>query len=228
MSPRELIRDQRGTTLTELLVGMAAGMVVLFALTTLVVVTLNSTTRVSARVDATQLARLSLNKVVDQLHSACIAPKAPPIRSGSTDTELRFVHATGAAAVPTPVLSVITFSGDTLIQSDYDWVEGAAPFWVFEETPSRTVQLAEGVVALASQPVFSYYGYAEGAVSTTPLPVPLSEYDASRTIHVTVAFKSDPKKGRAEDGKPAHIQGGATLRLSASSYNPAAPSLPCQ
>jgi hypothetical protein len=227
---RRLAREERGTTMSELLVSMGAGLTVMIGLTTVVMISINTTSRVSARVDATQEARVSLTRVVDQLHSACIAPKVPPIRAGSSGTELRFVHATGATVSPVPTLSVITFNGaaGTLTQSDYEWKEGTAPFWVFKTTPSRTIEIGDEVAQIGSKPVFTYYGYQSGAVAATPFAAPLSELDASRTIHVTAALMVSTLKGKAEDGKPARIQGSATLRLTASSYNPAAPSLPCQ
>jgi hypothetical protein len=228
---RELLRDERGTTMAELLVGMGAGLTVMFGLTTIVMVTFSATTRVSARVDATQQARIAMTRTIDQLHSACIAPKVPPIRSASSGTELRFVHATGGAVVPTPTLSVISFNAaaQTLTQSDYAWKEGAAPFWVFQTIPSRTVRMAENIRQIGTKPIFSYYGYASGAVSATPLVTPLSELDASRAIQVSATFMTAPRRGKkTEEAAPARIQGSATLRLTASSYNPAAPSLPCQ
>lgn len=229
-SLRRLARDQRGTTIAELVVGMAAGITVLLGLSTIVVVTFDSTTRVSARVGATQESRLSLNRVVNQLHSACIAPKVPPIRKESSSSELRFIHATGAAVSPVPTLTTVAFnaSAGTLTQSDYAWKEGSAPFWVFNSTPTRTFQLADGIAQITGKPVFSYYGYSSGAVSATPLTTPLSEVDASRTIQVTMAFMASANKTNGEDATPARIQGSATLRLTASSYNPNAPSLPCQ
>lgn len=227
---RDLLREERGTTLAELVVGMAMGSVVLFGLTMLIVVTLHTSTRVSARVDATQQARLALNRVVDQLHSACIAPKVPPIKRESTSTVLRFIHATGAAVSPTPTLSVVSLSGETLTQSDYAWKEGSAPFWVFQATPTTTTQLATRIKPIAvTRPVFTYYPSASGALSATPLPVPLSELDAARTIHVSVAFMASPGSGNSsEEATPARIQGSATLRLTAASFNPEAASLPCQ
>lgn len=227
---KRLSQDQRGTTIAELVVGMATGMVVLLGLTTLVMVTLDSTTRVSARVNATQNARLGLNRVIDQLHSACIAPKVPPIRKESLSDELKFIHAAGSGVSPVPTLTTVTFSAaaGTLTQNDYEWKEGTAPFWVFKSTPSRTIKLMERVTPISGKPVFTYYGYASGAVSATPLAVPLSEVDASRTIQVSIAFMASPTKGKSEEATPARIQGSASLRLTASSYNPAAPSLPCQ
>lgn len=229
---RRLMRDERGTTLTELVIGMGAGLMILGGMTTLTLITMSTTTRVSARVQATQQSRLVLTRVVDQLHSACIAPKVPPIRKESSATELRFVHATGATGadvVPTPVLSKITYSDGAMTQRDYSWKSGTAPFWTFNEVaPVRTAVLYDRIAPVAGKPIFSYYGYASGAISATPLPVPLSELDASRTIYVTVAFMTSPKRDNGEDATPARIQGSASLRLTASSYNPAAPSLPCQ
>lgn len=231
MTWRRFAREERGTTLAELVVGMALGSVVMVGLTTLVVVTLHSSNKVSARVDATQQARSALSKVIDQLHSACVAPKIAPVRKESSGTVLKFVHATGAEVSPVPTLTVVTFSNGTLTQSDYAWKEGAAPFWVFnEKTPVRVTTLATNISPMSStKPIFSYYGYGVGALNETALPTPLSELDASHTIQVGVAFKAWPSKGASsEDATPARIQDGATFRLSASSYNPNAPSLPCQ
>jgi hypothetical protein len=226
---RRLAHDQRGTTLTELVVGMGAGLVVLTGLTMLIILTLNTTGRVSARVHATQTARLTLTRVIDQLHSACIAPKVAPIRVNSSDSELRFVHATGSAVSPVPTLTKITYSNGTLTQRDYAWKSGTAPFWEFNEvTPSRTVVLSDLVAPIPGQPVFSYYGYAAGAVSTTPLAVPLSTTAAGETIQVSVSFLGLPDGGKSEDATPARMQGSASLRLTASSFNPTAPSRPCQ
>lgn len=229
MTWRRLKQDERGTTIAELMVGIAAGTVVMLGLSTLVVITLHTTTKVSARVDATQRARVVLTRLIDQLHSSCIAPKVAPMRKESTGTELRFVHAPGSAVSPVPTLSVITLSGGTLSQTDYSWKEGAAPFWVFNPTPVSTTELMTNVAPITGKPVFAYYAYGSGALSETPLPTPLSELDASRTIQVGVAFKvGSRKKGFQEEATPARIQDSATFRLTASSYNKEAPSLPCQ
>jgi Tfp pilus assembly protein PilW len=228
---RRLLADEKGTTMAELLVGMAAGMIILAGLTTLVVLTLHSTARTSARVDATSRARLALDRLVDELHSACVAPKAAPIRGGSTGTKLVFVHATGAAAAPVPILSVVALTGTSLVQADYAWKEGSSPFWVFEEKkPVKEFTLLTNVSQItATKPVFSYYASAASATSEIALGTPLIQTDAERTIHVDVAFMASPSRGVAtEQATPARMRGGATFRLSAVSYNEAAPALPCQ
>ncbi|HVQ59984.1 MAG TPA: hypothetical protein VMS60_13860 [Solirubrobacterales bacterium] len=230
MRLRNLLRSERGTTMPELLVGMATGMIVMLGMTTLVIVTVHTTARVSARVDATQRSRLTLTRVIDQLHSACIAPKIPPIRKESTSTSLRLIHAGGSQVSPVPTLTVFSLTGTTLTQSDYAWKSGAAPFWVFNTTPSATTDVMKHVTPIsATQPVFTYYGSSSGAISGTPFVTPLSELDASRTIQVRIALKTAPFKGpTADESTPSRIQGSATLRLTAPSFNKEAPSLPCQ
>lgn len=227
---KRLARDERGTTMVELIVGLASGLVILVGLTTMIVVTLHTTARVSARVDATSRARVTLDRLVEELHSACVAPKTPPIRTGSTDTKLGFVHATGAAATPTPVLSVVYLTGTTLKQADYAWKEGAPPFWVFEEKkPFREVTLLTKVSPLTpTKPIFSYYSSSAGATSEISLATPLTQFNAEHTIHVNVAFMAAPSSGSTEEATPARMRGGATFRLSAVSYNEAAPAMPCQ
>ena len=231
MSLRKRLADERGTTMAELLVGMAAGMVIFVALTTLVVVTLHATARTSARVDATSRARVALDRLLDELHSACIAPKAAPTRSGSTGTSIGFVHAAGTSATPTPTLSVVSLVGTSLVQADYAWKEGTAPFWVFEESkPTGEVTLLTNVNPIsATTPVFSYYSSSAEAKGEVSLTTPLSQFNAEHTIHVGVAFMANPSSGAASDeATPARMRGGATFRLSAVSYNEAAPAQPCQ
>jgi hypothetical protein len=227
MIARRLREDERGTTLVELIVGMFAGLVVMGALITLIMLTLNTTSRVSARVHATQEARLTLNKVVDQLHSACIAPKIPPIRGNSSASELRFVHATGSAVSPTPTETRITFAEGKLTQRDYAWAKGVAPLWEFQTTPYRTVVLNDGIGQIGSKPVFTYYRATGGTPSE--ITAPLDGVEPNETIQVTVAFSATPTIGISDEAAtPARIQGSATLRLTAILYSTTAPSYPCQ
>lgn len=226
---RRLQQDERGTTLAELLVGLSMGTVVMLGLTTMVVLSMQSTTRVSTRVDATQRGRLVLTRVIDQLHSACISPKLAPVQKESSSTAIRFVHATGSAVSPVPTLSVISLSGEDLTQSDYAWKEGNPPFWTFNTTPTSTTTLMTKVKPIPGKPVFSYYGYSLGALAETAFPAPLSEIDALHTIAVAFAFMTSPAKGTAAaEADPARLQDSVSFRLSSPSYNPTAPSLPCQ
>lgn len=224
------IHDERGTTLTELMVGVAAGMTVMFAMTMVILSTLHGSTRVSARVEGTQQARIVTARIMEQLHSACIAPEVTPVKEKSSGTLLRFVHQTGAQVSPTPILSEISLSGSTLSQADYESTGGTSPNWTFASTPYATRQLLTDVGPTPpSSSIFSYYSYTNGTLSTTPLETPLSAANAALAIQVRVALTMTPR-GTAvpDDGAPASIQNSASLRLTPPSFNEKVTALPCR
>lgn len=229
-----LAQDERGTTLVELLVATTAGIVVVFGISIALIVTVRGSARVANHVEANQNARLTMSKVVDQLHSACIASKIAPIQggtAGSTGTSLVFLHQAGSGVSLTPVKSAISLSGTTLTQYDYAATGGAAPSWTFSTTPSSTVLLATGVSAISTgAPIFRYFGFNEGAVSASPFAAaPLSATDAAKTIQVDVAFKAAPAKTISSDANAATpIQNSVVLRLTPPSFETSAENLPCQ
>lgn len=221
--------EERGTTLIEALVALAAGGMVLAAVSTILIVALHGSSRVSARVDSEQRARIALDKVVDQLHSACIAPQIAPVREGSSGTVLSFIHQTGSGVALTPVLSRISLVEGTLSQSDYPATGGAAPTWTFAENPSSTTQLMTNISPTPpSGGIFSYYSYANGQVSATPLETPLNLERAATTVKVSVAFTAASPSAPASDANSAtSIQNSALLRLTPPSFTTGT-NAPCQ
>lgn len=229
MSRLDLIRDESGMTLVELLVATAAGVIVMFGVTLAVIVTLHETDRVATHVDANQRARLTMSKIIEELHSACVAPQIAPVQTGSTSTSLNFLHQIGSAVALTPVLSKISLTGTTLSQSDYAVSGGAAPDWIFSESPSSTVQLMTGVSALSSVPLFRYYGYSGGQIASTALTSPLSAADAAKTVQVNVAFQAASQTTPIADSNNATgIENAALLRLTPPAYGTSSSNLPCQ
>jgi Tfp pilus assembly protein PilW len=209
------IRDESGMTLVELLVAMSAGMVVLAGITVAMIVTMRETNRVTGHVEADQQARLAMTKVLGDLHSACVAPQIAPIREESTGTLLSFIHQSGSAVAPVPELSKITFSNGTLTEADYKYTKGLAPNYEFASQMGTT-------------PVFRYYAYSSGAVSSTPLTTPLKE-GAATTVQVNIAFNATPEHETSGDNAAATgIQDSALLRLTPPGYSTTASNLPCQ
>jgi hypothetical protein len=224
------IKSEGGYTLVELMVAMSAGLIVIFAVTSFIMIALRHSSEVSARVDATQQARSTLFQVMDELHSACIAPQIAPVKAGSTGTSLSFVHQRGSAVAPTPILSTMTLNEGTLLESNYSSTGGTAPNWTFAGSPSSTRELSTGISPTGSNTgIFSYYDYSGGQVSSTPLPTPLSSTDAARTVQVDVAFTAAPTSTPVVDENgPAGVQDTALLRFSPAPYNESATNLPCQ
>jgi prepilin-type N-terminal cleavage/methylation domain-containing protein len=223
------MRDERGMTLVELLVAMSAGAVVMLGVTMTMIVTMRETNRVASHVEANQNARITMTKIMNQLHSACVAPQIAPIQEGSTPTLLSFLHQSGSAVAPVPVLSKISLTGTTLSQADYPVIGGAAPKWTFSSTASTTTQLMTGVSPIsASIPLFSYHAYSNGAISETPLATPLSA-NAATAVQVKVAYKAGPDRTISGDtNAETSIQNAALLRLTPPAYSNATANLPCQ
>lgn len=230
ISPAQL-RNENGTTLVELMVALMTGLVILSALTMVIITTVHGTARVEARVEATQRARLALGKLMEELHSACVTPEIAPVRKASEGNVLRFVHQTGSAVSPTPVLSVISLSANTLTQADYATNGGTAPNWTFNEvTPVSTSTLLTKVAPIPpSSSIFSYYRYSGGTISESPQATPLSEGEAALTVEVKVGLKTSPEHAAVADThSAASVQDAATLRLTPPSFNEGSPARPCQ
>lgn len=162
-----------GFTLVELLVSMAAGMVVVAGLVTVLSVTLQQTTGTFTRVDATERARTMLAHVEDELHSACLTDGVTPIEGGAQGTQtsdannLVFVSQFGTSAAPTPVEHKITFNSANGTLTEYTYnatTAGSDPTkWAFSSTPTRTAgKLLLNHVAQVTgptTPVFQYFAY---------------------------------------------------------------------
>jgi len=229
MSARRIIGDERGFTLTELLVSMLVGLIVLGAIVSLVTVTARSSGRITERVAANQLARPMMARVMNELHSACISPGLAPILSGSNDDSITFIHGTGSDVSPTPIKRVIGVSGDKLTDTTYDKTGGTAPDWTFSTTPASTYQLLEHVGPVGSTPIFRYYAYENGVISNTPLPTPLSATDAARAVQVTISLAVSPAKSATSDeaGAPIELTNSALVRFSPSNEDTEQAGLPC-
>jgi Tfp pilus assembly protein PilW len=230
-----MIRSERAFTLIELVVGMFAMIVILTAILGLVKVSTASQDRVSERVTANQRIRPVMTKLMDELHSACYAPNVAPVQAGSSGSQLILVSETGSAVSPTPDKHVITLSGSTLSEAIYPTSGGQAPIYTYSASPTSNRTLLTGVSAGAvgspsvAVPTFRYYAYSGSTLSTTPLAVPLSAADATRTAHVAVAMAAAPADNVTGTEQQAAItlEDSANLLLEAANENTSQVNLPC-
>ncbi len=216
------LRKERGFTLVELLVVIAAGMVTATALFTILDVTLRQTTRTFSRVDATQRARTVLERVSNELHSACVANKVQPILAGTkgttNGTQVSFWSAYGSAVNPTPVKKVISFDSTAgkLVESTYPLASGISPTtWVPQGTATSTETLLTNVAQSGSVPVFRYYELREPP-NTAPLAAnPLSVTNAENTSQVQITLVVKPTGGSHQNINLAAntVTNSALLRL---------------
>jgi prepilin-type N-terminal cleavage/methylation domain-containing protein len=158
---RHRTRDSGGFTLIEMMVAMAAGIVVLFGLSDLMIATLHQSQRTFTRIDATRQARTALANIENELHSACLGASAP-IQGGSTADSLAFVSFYGTAASPTPVWHQLTFdpTAGTLTDKSYG-VTGSAPAYLQGAYQSTNTLLTNVTRLGGTTPAFQYYAYAQ-------------------------------------------------------------------
>ena len=230
--------NERGYTLIELLVGMTLSLLVLGAIFTVVQAAVTNQDRTAERVAANQRGRPAMTRIIDRLHSACVAPKMTPVRVGSDDDLLIVLSKAGSAAVLTPDRYEIALDGDALTETMYSPTGGEAPKWTFSETPASSMVLVDGIggaaVGSPSQPVplFRYYAYEDankdGKIETVPLGTPLTEETAARAVRVDVAFSVTPPSGTVKDPEGAiALTDSATLRIEPASEDSAQVNLPC-
>lgn len=238
---RTLRRDEDGYSLPELSVAIIVGSVILGGLFVMINFSVRSNARTTSRVAVDQLARPAMQRIVDELHSACIYPGMAPIRAGSTGSNLAFISAEGSAANPTPVLHrVVHESSGSLNDYSYPQTSGTAPNWVFSSSWSNRYTLLPRALKVGTTPVFRYYKYANGAISTTPLPAPdgsgLTAENAKLVVQVTVSFQASLSAGAdavdqtpesTASENPATLSESVLLRFSPSNEDTNKAGLPC-
>lgn len=224
-------RDERGFTLVEMLVSMLAGIIVLSAILGVLEISTRLSARAVDRVDASQRGRTGMEQIMQLLHSSCLASSLTPVFSASDGSNLSFLSQFGSAVLPVPNLHKITFSGGNLTDTVYAYTgpAGAAPPWPltsFASTATSSRVLITNVSAPV-YPVFRYYKYVNGTLSTTPLTTPLSTSDAALTAGVEVTFAVSPSSGSTEARRIVNLDDLAVLRYVPASGDAGAPNAPC-
>jgi hypothetical protein len=213
------IGDERGFSLIELLVATAGGLVICLALFSLLSVSTREETRLTDVTQSDQLGRIAMTKIIDELHSACLAPGFAPVLYGSGESELVFINAYSEEAVIAKANKhriVWNEKAGTLTDYTYPSNGGNWPTFTFAEAPSSNVILAYNIAHAKSGettlPIFRYYNYspessssstsALGNLSTEPLPVTkegkLEEKAAPTVASVLVSFDAGPNEKKTE------------------------------
>jgi Tfp pilus assembly protein PilW len=225
------MRDQRGTTMVELLVSISATLIVMLGVVMLTTTVLRQQDRITKRVDATSRARPVMTRIIQELHSACVTSHIVPIRTGSSDTSISFLSQSGSTVAPAPDLHRISLTGTSLSETVVRATPGSiAPNWDFSGPVSAPRTLLTNVAAPGGV-VFRYYDFVTGtgALNTTPLTTPLSDTSAARTAYLTVSFTSSPRSGvsRLDPASPLLLTSGVDLRLENAGQYPNQDNLPC-
>ena len=203
-------RDERGYTLTEMLVAMVAGAVVIGALAAVFGVALAQQSRVDDRVRSDRAGRVAMAKIVEELRSGCTGWGATAIQAPSSTpasplaslgaTNLWFLSSYGNANAGVASPSEITLhdinwtktatinekeSAGTL--TDYSFAgSGSAPNWKFASLSTGNATTAKVIAkdVVTSGTVFRYSRYETSASATAETAGTLVEVPASEAATV--------------------------------------------
>jgi prepilin-type N-terminal cleavage/methylation domain-containing protein len=193
---RARLGEERGFTLIEVLVAMVCGLVVMGALFAILEVGLHQSSRLTDVSSATQSGRITLTRMVDELHSACISTKYVPVKAGSTESKLILVDGYSQAAELPPTSKQAATPAEGVRKDEITWTEEPAANankegsltdkaflategpnsegeYIFsgKATPEPGVRIGERISRPKSGeellPIFSYYAYAAEASSST-------------------------------------------------------------
>jgi Tfp pilus assembly protein PilW len=244
--------DERGYSLVEMLVAIVTGLVVMLALFAVLQVSTRQSARINDVAQATQLGRTAMTKIVDELHSACLAPGFTPILEKSDATHLRFINAySEEAVIPKAYKHNIEWlkegAKETGTLTDYSYPSngGNWPNFTFSAvaSPSGGVLIASGVKQTKATPIFQYYNYvtesnegAEAGVSTLntePLKTPLTEESAGTAASVLVSFNAAPSEntkplGASGEHTNVDLSSQVTFAFSAPVSNSEGADVPCK
>lgn len=242
---QRLAGGEHGFTLIETLVAMISGVVVTGATFSILIVALHQTSRITDSVQATQLGRTTMTRVIDELHSACIARKFTPVQEGSSGTKLIFVNAYSKESVIKKAEAYEhEIEWSTATQKLTDTVipasSGEWPNFTFASTPTKTV-LGEHISEQGggSTPIFRYYEYGETYNSGSSEPVstlvemknvPSSgmKAEAANVAAVLVSFTTKPIDGQTALSRAAEFSNQYTFAFGAPSSETTIVDGPCQ
>ena len=244
------LADESGFSLVEVLVAMISSIVVMGALMGLLVVSQHQTSILHDVGQATQYGRDAMTRMVDELHSSCIAKEFAPVEKESTGSKLIFIDAYSKEAEiksgERTREDILTYNKEkrTLTDETIPSTGGEWPTFTFGGTPSKFVlgtnitETKEGAKAL---PVFSYYEYKkkpepDGSTeaSTTlkeveSVPVAgLSENEAKGIAGVAITFTAAPSSGQETVGRSVNLNTLVTLAFSAPNTETEVKDGPCR
>jgi prepilin-type N-terminal cleavage/methylation domain-containing protein len=239
--------QEDGFTLLELLVSMVMMVVLTLAAFSFLQFTTEDVSHITERVHVDQAGRTALERIMLELHSACVTTPVVPIQENSTAKVIKFTSQSGKesafATVNEREIIYTAASGNkegTLEEKIYPSTgsekEGIYPF---STTASSTTKLLTGVEQTQygsepATPIFQYYRYYKtgdtipvgdstlpyGELNPTPITGTLSKEEAEKITKVTVSFTLAPegKEGVAfNHDRPVALTDSAVLRLAPAS-----------
>jgi type II secretory pathway pseudopilin PulG len=254
-SSRSPLTGEHGFTMIELLIAISMGIVISLAAFSFLGFATSDVSRIDERVHIDQTARVAMENIVLELHSACVTPSVVPVLPGSNGESIKFISEAGTGSAISSVHEhEITYEPakgnikGKLVESTYLNIPGKETPYSFPTKPNTTKRLLTGVVQSESGgkkvPIFQYYRYYQtgDTIPTGHTTIPygelfpkgLSETElknetgTEKVVKVTVTFTLAPEGAEIATfnrDRPVPLEDSVVFRLA-----PAAESssnLPC-
>jgi hypothetical protein len=215
---------EAGFALTELLVAMSVGLVVLLAAFLLLDRAHSASNEISDRQDAVQRGRRAMEYLTRQVRSqVCLGNTTEPITNGTPD-QVTFYADLSDGSKNVERRDIIYDSATKTIREQVFPGIGAYPDLSFSTTPTESRVLLSKVARISSPatPFLRYFAYdpSGGPGALRELPTPLSASDAPLVVMVKIAFVALPDRaGSAREGDASSFQNDVYVRLA----NPTVP-----
>lgn len=190
---RELLRDDAGFSLIELLVALAIGTIVLTAVMIVFLNGMQGTAKVTDRADSTARARTTTNIISSLLQAATCNFNSAPITS-ATATSVTFTANIGDADAGA-LQYRIRWDGstNTVYQDTFNstgTVSTTDSTLVFPSTPTSTKVIGTNLAPRDGSTLFTYYPFntTTGQISQTAATAPITDANVRRSI---VAVKTE-------------------------------------
>jgi prepilin-type N-terminal cleavage/methylation domain-containing protein len=241
------LRSEHGFTLMETLVAMVAGLLVAFAATMLMRVSLEQTERATDYVQASQLGRTAMNRIVDELNSACLSAGFTPVEAASTSEKLVFYDAfSKEAEIPNGQVQFHQIewrSATSTLYDDKAIKNGENSSGYTHTEPEEDFLIGKHIVKSVNsgkeEPIFRYYEYnteAKGSSEASVAPFTeiklgskaLTAAEAEKVAAVQISFRALPNNGKESAGRNVDLRSQVTFAFSAPIAEPTITDGPCQ
>jgi prepilin-type N-terminal cleavage/methylation domain-containing protein len=211
------LRSDDGFSLTELLVAMIVGLVVIFAILQVLDTSFSLSRRTQQRMDAAQRGRLAMDLVARELRAqTCLSDTEPSLVSASNSDITYYVNLGLPNAVPERHQLSLA-SGDLTLRR---WIgtpaaAGVIPSVTYPASPTSTSTLLENVATVGSTPLFRYYSWGSGSSPTpsTLLATPLVAANIALPVKIGISFAALPDRAFNTSKPSATFDDSVYMRL---------------
>lgn len=211
------VRGDDGFSMTELLVSMIVGIVIIFGIMQVLDTSFSLSRRTQQRIDSTQRGRLALDLVTRELRAqTCLSATEPALVSASDSDIVYYINLGAPGAVPEK--HELVLSGGDLTLNRWAGTRaaaGAIPSVTYPGTPTSSRTLLENVQTVAGVPLLRYYAWTAGATPTpsTLLATPLSAANLPLQVKIAVSFVVLPDRAFNTSRPTATFEDSVFMRL---------------